>query len=46
MRRNYIAQDLRTDKYRLRVIPDKRDKYRARWSVNEDQEYDGREMSY
>jgi len=35
---NHIARDLRSGKYSLRVVPDKRRKHKEEW--NEDQEND------
>lgn len=35
---NHVAKDLRTNKYRLRIVPDKRKKHKEEWY--EDQEND------
>lgn len=35
-RMNHIAKDLRTDKYKMRVVEDKRDKYKFRIEDEDD----------
>ncbi len=33
---NHIAKDLRTDKYRVRIVLNKRKKYKEEWNENQE----------